>query len=168
MFLEISFEGWQPALHRLFVEDRLLLSACEGERRNAMTIGWGAFGVMWGEPIAFFAVRPSRYTFGLLKKGRAVTLSALPPEYGKAVTFCGTHTGREGDKLVAAGLTYTELPDGSLGIGEAALAVSGEVCCSHALLPDEIYTSDFLGKWYKNGDYHTLYYARIRHIYRCL
>ena len=168
MFSEIPFKEWQLSPHQLFTDRRLLLTAYGEHGRNTMTVGWGGFGVMWGEAVAMFAVRPSRYTFGLLEKGRAVTLSALPPSYAKAVAFCGAHSGREGDKLSAAGLTYTELPDGSLGIGEAELVISGEVCCTHPLSPDELYVPALLEKWYLNGDFHSLYYARISKVYHSL
>lgn len=165
MFSEIPFEEWRLSPYELFTDRRLLLTAHGEYGRNTMTVGWGGFGVMWGEAIAMFAVRPTRYTFGLLEKGSAVTLSALPPSYAKAVSFCGAHSGREGDKLSDAGLTYTELPDGALGIGEAELVICGEVCCSHSLLPHELRAPALIAKWYGNGDFHTLYYARISKVY---
>ena len=166
MFLEIPFEEWQPSLHRLFAKNRLLLTACNERKRNTMTIGWGCFGVMWGEAVAMFAVRPSRYTHELLRRGTAVSLSELPPSYARSIAFCGAHSGREGDKLPAAGLTYAELPDGGIGIGEAGLVITGEVCYSHPMLPGELYDRALHEKWYRDGDFHTLYYATISKIYK--
>ena len=37
-----------------------LLTVKSGEKVNAMTIGWGSIGFMWGKPVFMAMVRPSR------------------------------------------------------------------------------------------------------------
>lgn len=166
MFSEISFEEWHLSPHQLFTKQRLLLTAYGDEGRNTMTVGWGGFGVMWGEPVALFAVRPSRYTYHLLGKSASVSLSALPQQYARAVALCGARSGREGDKMKEAGLTYVGLPCGGVGVGEAELVIVGRVLCAHPLSPAELDGAVLLEKWYRDGDFHTLYYATISKIYK--
>lgn len=91
---------------QLLGERWMLLGSGEApEQWNAMTVSWGAFGVMWGMPIALVSVRPSRHTYDLLAACRDFTLLALPERLRPALDLCGKLSGRQGDKLAAAGLT---------------------------------------------------------------
>ena len=83
----------------------MILSATDARGTNAMTVAWGGLGVMWGEPCAFFSIRPSRYTFGFAETGESFSLMVLSDGFDAALSYCGTHSGREGDKLIGAGLT---------------------------------------------------------------
>jgi len=46
----------------------LLVSVDKDGKPNAMTIGWGTIGIIWGKPIFAVLVRPSRYTYGLIEE----------------------------------------------------------------------------------------------------
>lgn len=77
-----------------------------GERINTMTIGWGSLSQYWGEEIFIAPIRPSRYTFELLKGTDEFTVSV--PAQGQmedALKICGSRSGRDLDKLTAAGLS---------------------------------------------------------------
>ena len=116
-FIEIS--PWDFNTHPFsFVgKQKMLLSASDAHATNVMTVAWGGFGVMWGTPCAFFAIRPSRYTYTLAEAGEHFALMSLSAGYDGALSYCGTHSGREGDKLAAAGLTPLTLPSGALAVG---------------------------------------------------
>lgn len=76
-----------------------------GEPCNPMTIGWAQFGVIWGKPMVTVLVRKSRYTFELL--GRTDVFSISVPainDMQAALAYCGSRSGRDGDKLAATGL----------------------------------------------------------------
>ena len=164
-FREISIEDFSCAAVRLLSKDRLLLTAEDGEGRiNAMTVGWGGIGVFWGKPVVIYGIRPERYTYSFAESGTRVTLSAFPRELAAALTYCGTHSGREGDKIRAAGLTPCRMPDGGHGYTEASLVITAEKCYSHAMRPEEILDAE-ASAFYRQGGYHTLYMARIRHIF---
>lgn len=77
---------------------------------NAMIIGWGAIGIEWGKPIFTVYVRESRFTYELLEKNPVFTV-CVP--YGKdidqkIVKICGAKSGRDTDKIAAAGLTLVD------------------------------------------------------------
>ena len=95
----------------LFGEDWAALAAGKEGNMNAMTIGWGQFGVLWGRPVLTVYVAPERYTNEFMEKNEYFTVTAFPQAYKKALQYIGTHSGRDGDKLKEAGLNaeYTEL-----------------------------------------------------------
>ena len=78
----------------------LLLAATRGDgRSNAMVIGWGSVGVIWGVPVWVVLVRPSRYTYSFIEESGVFSLNVPTPEMKELVTVCGTRSGRELDKL---------------------------------------------------------------------
>jgi hypothetical protein len=72
---------------------------------NAMTVGWGSLGTMWGRPFVQVVVRPSRYTYEFMEQYDTFTLGAFPEEYRDAMLLLGTKSGRDGDKIGESGLT---------------------------------------------------------------
>ena len=72
---------------------------------NTMTVSWGFAGTMWGKPVVAVVVRPTRYTREFLDARAEFTLSAFPEKYRKALTICGTKSGRDCDKMALTGLT---------------------------------------------------------------
>ena len=55
---------------------------------------------------------PDRYTWQFLKDSDAFTVAFFPERCRKALTLMGTLSGRDGDKVAAAGLTPKFLPEG--------------------------------------------------------
>jgi flavin reductase (DIM6/NTAB) family NADH-FMN oxidoreductase RutF len=72
---------------------------------NTMTIGWGSIGIFWGKPILTVVVRPQRFTHGLLAASGEFTVSIPHGDLVEELAYCGSRSGREGDKLAACGLT---------------------------------------------------------------
>jgi len=72
---------------------------------NCMTVSWGGLGVIWNKPLALVVVRPTRYTFGFMEKSGGFTLCSFPEAHRKKLSYCGSHSGRDGDKAKAAGFT---------------------------------------------------------------
>lgn len=57
-------------------------------------------------------VHPARYTSEFLKESDTFTVSFYPDQYRKALGYMGSHSGRDGDKAAAAGLTPVAIGDG--------------------------------------------------------
>ena len=64
----------------LWSEQWLLLTAGDfrAGKFNAMTVGWGSFGVMWNKPFVQVVVRPTRYTYQFMEQYEDFTLCAFP------------------------------------------------------------------------------------------
>lgn len=52
----------------LFGEDRVVLTVGNSQKIDAMTIGWGQFGILWGRQVITVYAAPERYTNELLEQ----------------------------------------------------------------------------------------------------
>lgn len=164
-FKELSPEEWQTRPMGLIGRERMLLLASAGGAVNGMTIAWGGFGVMWGEPCVFFAVRPSRFTYLFTESGEDLSLCALAEDRAAALTYFGTHSGRDGDKFAATGLTLVRMPCGGVGVGEARLVITAQKRYAHAMSEGDFYAPATLSRWYGREEFHKLYVAAVKGIY---
>ena len=101
-----------------FADDWALLTAGVPADFNSMTIAWGGLGTMWGKPVAFLVVKPSRYTAEFVKKYDTCTVSWYDKQYKKALTTFGTKSGRDIDKVQATNFTPKDI-DGCVTYAEA-------------------------------------------------
>lgn len=93
--------------HALWGRQWLLLAAGDfaAKRYNCMTVAWGSLGTMWNRPFAQVVVRPTRYTYEFMAAYDTFTLCAFPEALRPALQLLGSRSGRDGDKIAAAGLT---------------------------------------------------------------
>lgn len=139
----------------------MLITAGDEEKSNTMTASWGGVGIMWGKPVATVYIRPQRYTKEFIDKNEYFTISFLPEEYRKALSVCGSVSGRNvPDKWEEAGLHPVSV-DGTVAVEEAE-----EVYVCRKLYAQKMEPSCFLDrecdtKWYPDKDYHTMYMAEI-------
>ena len=136
------------------------------ERVNPMTIGWAEIGVVWGRPVFTVLVRPSRFTFGLMEEADAFSVNVPDEGLAEAFMLCGTHSGRDVDKMAETGLTAE--PGLALDVPTIAeCPVHYECRIIHrnkvdpATLADEVRASAYAG-----GDFHTAYWGRIEGVFR--
>ena len=102
-----------------FEKDWALLTAGTKDRFNSMTIGWGSLGTVWNKDVLTVYVRPDRYTWQFMKDSDVFTVSFYPESCREALILMGRLSGRDGDKVAAAGLTPRFLPEG-ITFGEAS------------------------------------------------
>lgn len=89
-----------------------LVTAGTPEHYNTMTISWGGLGTLWERPVATVYVKKNRYTFAFMEESDYFTVSFYPEEQRRALSLLGSTSGRDGDKVAAAGLTPELLPRG--------------------------------------------------------
>ena len=94
---------------KLISDDWALLTAADESKNscNPMTVSWGGLGELWGKDTATVYVRESRYTKALMDKEDYFSLCFFDKEYKSALSFCGSHSGRDCDKVKETGLTPT-------------------------------------------------------------
>ena len=87
-----------------------ILAMGNKDEHNAMTIGWGAFGVLWSKPIYTVYVSSSRFSHSLMEKNDMFTVSFFNKSHKGDVMYLGHHSGRDGDKISKTHfhLNYTE------------------------------------------------------------
>ena len=98
----------------------LLTAGTEQSGWNCMTCSWGAAGVLWNKPMLTCYVRHSRHTFGFMEQQEIFTVSFFGEAQRKALSFCGSHSGRDCDKAAEAGLHPITLEEG-MSFAEAEL-----------------------------------------------
>ncbi len=106
-FQIIPTEQLDPVFEKIGKE-WMLISASDGTRANTMTASWGGLGVIWHKHVAVCVIRPERFTYPIVESTTHLSLSFLSEDYREALRFCGSHSGRDGDKFEGAGLTKAE------------------------------------------------------------
>ena len=95
---------------RKFDKQWALVTAGTPEHYNTMTISWGGLGTLWRRPVATVYVKKNRYTFEFMEQSDYFTVSFYPDEQRRTLSLLGSTSGRDGDKVAAAGLTPALLP----------------------------------------------------------
>ena len=81
-----------------------LVSCGTVENPNALTIAWT--GITCSDPpMTYISVRPQRHSYGIIKESGEFVINLTTGVMARATDFCGVRSGREMDKLAAAGLT---------------------------------------------------------------
>lgn len=98
----------------LFANDWMALAMGNRDKCNAMTIGWGSLGHLWGKNIVIVYVSKDRYSKKMMDENEYFTVTAFPDNEAsrKALQYIGTKSYRDDpNKIANAGLTteFTEL-----------------------------------------------------------
>lgn len=136
-----------------------LVSAGSKKEANAMTVSWGGVGVLWGKNVVFVFIRDSRYTKEFIDNGDFFSVSFLDKNYKDALSYCGSHSGRNEDKIANAGLSW-DYKHSIPFIDEGNLVLLCEKL-SATKITDDSFISPDIKKWYADGDMHTMYIGEI-------
>ncbi|HIV19705.1 MAG TPA: flavin reductase family protein [Candidatus Merdivicinus intestinigallinarum] len=155
--LELSCNPFQ-----MIGKDWALVTAGDETGYNTMTVSWGNMGIMWNKNIVTVFIRPQRYTKEFLDRFDNFTLSFYEESSREALKLCGSKSGRDLDKIKAAGLTPVH-ENGTTYFEEARLVLE----CKKIYL-DKIRPEGFLDpsiqKNYPENDYHLIYMGEITRV----
>ena len=135
---------------------------------NMMTASWGCLGWLWNKPVAVIFVRPERYTHQFVEAGEYVTLSFLGngSEARKIYNYCGSKSGRDGDKVQATGLRPVETETGGIAYEQSRLTLECRKLYKDSIKP-ECFIDGSIEKWYgEKGGYHDIYVLEIINAYK--
>lgn len=149
-------------------DDWMLITAGGEASHNTMTASWGGLGVLWGAPVATCYIRQSRYTKEFVDGADLFTLSFFDPKAWRCqLSYLGRVSGRDEDKIAAAGLTPVAV-NGTTTFAEARLTLVCRKAYATYLGPEGFVAgpgSADDAKWYADHDYHTMYIGKIEHAY---
>lgn len=162
-FKEIKATELQKNPFQMIGREWLLVTAKNGDKCNTMTASWGGVGIMWGKNVAYVFIRPQRYTKEFIDASSTFSLSVLDESCRKTLSYLGTVSGRDEDKIEKSGLTVAM--DGDTPYFEEANTVM--VC--RKLYAQEYDPACFIDKscdekWYPQKDYHTMYIVEIEKV----
>lgn len=133
---------------------------------NTMTASWGQMGVLWNKNVLTCYIRPNRYTYEFVEKGESFAVSFFGEEFRSVLTFCGSHSGRDCDKIKETGLTPEEL-DGCVAFSEASLVLICRKLYSYDLEESGFLTGDGIPeKFFGSDPYHRAYICEIMGVYK--
>ena len=117
-----NFMDQQYEIFRKFSRQFAVLTAGTPEKFNAMTIGWGMLGNVWGHtPGITVYVSPDRYTWDFMESSELFTVCFFDESHKKDVMTLGTTSGRNQDKITLTSLTPVPV-GGTVGFREAELS----------------------------------------------
>ena len=150
--------------YKLIGKDWFLLTSGNKSEYNTMTASWGQTGVLWNMPVFTTVVRSNRKTFELIEKNEFFTISFFSEKYRSALSFCGSHSGRDCDKAKETGLTPCEI-DGTTAFEEADMVF---VC--RKIYTKDMEENDFtdksLLKFYESDPFHKAFTGEIVSVYQ--
>lgn len=104
-FKEMSIEELNFNAFTLINKEWMLVTAGNEEKCNTMTASWGALGELWSKYVSVIFIRPQRYTLEFIENEGYYSLCFFDEAQRGMLNYCGSHSGRDGDKIKAAGLT---------------------------------------------------------------
>ena len=75
-----------------------LVTCSDGERENVLTVAWTGI-VNSDPPKTYISVRPSRYSYDIIKKSGVFAINLTTRELVRAADWCGVRTGAKEDKF---------------------------------------------------------------------
>lgn len=95
---------WKPG-NMLYPLPAVMVSVTDGKGQdNIITVAW-AGTVCTNPPMVSISVRPSRYSYEMLKETGEFVINLTTEELAFATDFCGVRSGREVDKFQEMHLT---------------------------------------------------------------
>jgi len=136
------------------------LTVATPDEVNTMTIGWAQLGVFWNLELFTVAVRKSRHTFWLMERATDFTVSIPWENCARALAYCGSHSGRDGDKFIACGLE--QIPARTVQAPRVGVRGLHYECRTVFKAPmDARFLNPQLEAFYPLRDYHTLYFGEV-------
>lgn len=162
-FTEIKPEELNKNPFQIIGTDWMLITAEKDNKVNTMTASWGGFGVMWGKNVAYIVIRPERYTKEFIDNSDNFSLTFLDKSFKKQLSYLGTVSGRDEDKISKANLTI-EHSDNTPYFQEGNLVITCKKLYAQNFEPEYFITNELDKKWYPEKDYHTMYIAEVEKV----
>ena len=84
----------------------VMVTCSDGERDNIITIAWTGI-VNTVPPKTYISVRPSRFSYEMIKKSGEFAINLTPTALIKSADYCGIYTGAKVDKFEKCGFHKT-------------------------------------------------------------
>lgn len=142
--------------------ENLILCCGDTTESNAMTIGWGGIGTLWGRTALTVYVAEKRYTKEFMDKAEYFTVMTFDVDQSKVLNYMGTKSGRDGDKAQALGLHTAYTANGTPYYTEATMVIECKIMYAAPFDP-QYFKSDAPRRMYSNfpAGIHTMYIGEV-------
>ena len=165
MLEQVDVRTLQENVFTMMDQRWMLITAGTREVLNTMTASWGGLGVLWNKDVATIYLRPSRYTCEFTERQDYFSLCFFPEEYREKLTYCGTKSGRDIDKVKECSFTV------EAGIGDTPYFTQAQlvlICKKlyatqidpQSILDKEVFQQHYTGEG-QEENYHRVYVGEI-------
>jgi len=161
MFEKVDVKTLNENVFSMIGDRWMLITAGNTEHCNTMTASWGGLGILWGRPVATCYIRPQRYTKEFVDREDYFTLAVFGEEYRKALSLCGSKSGRDVDKVKECGFTVLSGEGGAPYFAEAELVLVCRKLYWQDMDPTHILDGEVDAQCYPQKDYHRIYIGEI-------
>jgi len=162
-FKELSPESFDQSPFRIIGNEWMLVTARKDGKVNTMTASWGGLGVMWAKNVSFVVIRPQRYTKEFIDSSDMFSLSFFDNSFKKQLSYLGTVSGRDEDKITKAQLTLRH-EDNVPCFDEAKVIILCKKLYAQDFKPECFIDTELDSKFYPDSDHHTLYISEVTKI----
>lgn len=163
-FETINPEEIKDNVFELIGNDWMLITAGKKNDFNTMTASWGGLGVLWSKNVCFCFVRFSRYTYEFMEREEVFTLSFFEEQHRDILKYCGSHSGRDVDKIAETGLKPVCSKSGGIYYEQARLAIESRKIYFQNIEPERFLSEDIF-EYYPEEDFHRMYTGEIENVY---
>jgi len=156
---EVKWDSISENVFTMFEKEWALLTAGTKERFNAMTVSWGAMGILWNKPVVTVYVRPTRYTYSFMEDQDWFTVSFYPKIHKETLSVMGTKSGRDVDKVALCGLNPVDLGSTMTFLESRLTFVCRKIYWND--LDQSHFLDPVIQKNYPKQDYHRMYIGEI-------
>ena len=160
-FTKIPVKDLADNVFKQIGDDWMLITAGDPDNFNTMTASWGTLGILWHLPVALCFVRPHRYTFDFMEASDHYTLCFLEEHYRDILQYCGTHSGKDVDKVAETGLLPLTTESGNVYYEQCKLVLECRKLYSDWLTEDGFLLQSLAEKNYPRKDFHKFYIGEI-------
>lgn len=142
--------------------DAEVLAAGNKDKHNAMTIGWGGIGTLWGHTSLTVYVAEKRHTKQFMDENAYFTVMTFGERHREIIGYMGSKSGRDGDKAAALGLHTAYTKNGTPYYMEADMVIECKTMYAAPFDPQN-FKSDVPKKQYANfpAGLHTMYIGEV-------
>ncbi len=159
-FIEIKPEQFDQNPFKLIGSEWMLITAGKDKNVNTMTASWGGLGVMWGKNVSFMVIRPQRFTKEFIDSSNEFSLSFFDSSFKKQLSYLGSVSGRDEDKITRANLTVAQ-SDNVPYFDEAKIVIVCKKLYCQEYRRECFIDPELDTKWYPESDHHTLYISEV-------
>lgn len=164
---KINFEELNINPYKAIAKDWMLITAGT-DSYNTMTASWGQMGSLWGHgggrQVVTIYVRPTRYTKEFVENNEYFSLSFFDEEYRKDLSYLGTVSGRDEDKVSKTKLTPC-INEKATYFNEAKLVLICRKLYKQDIQEECYIDKDIIDDNYPLRDFHTMYIGEIVETY---
>ena len=160
MFNEVNIRDISKNFVKSIADEWMLISAGDESSANMMTASWGMIGELWNKDVVCCFIRPQRFTLKFIEEKDCFALSFFGKNYKKELSFCGSKSGRDYDKIKETGLSPMYDCD-TIAFEEAETVTFCKKLAVSEFNPDMFLKDDIDKNNYPDKDYHKIFIGEI-------